>query len=74
MKNFIASSRKGSIKADVLFDDGGHNMKDWFEEGHEHGILIDTTYNKDADHRCVRVRDWSEAIQAIDVLAQFDVN
>lgn len=67
--NLIIISNKKLLKADVLIDDGVHNL----EGGDYHKILIDAPYNRNYDaesNGMVRVYDWNDIEREVNKLAE----
>lgn len=63
----VVTSRKQLLKADVLIDDGPHNL----EGGDFIKILMDAPHNRKYDERAhgmTRVYSWEEIIKLIDAL------
>lgn len=60
----IITSKKQLLKADILIDDGFHNLVG----GDYYKILVDAPYNRDFDERSegmVRVFNWEEIEKAV---------
>ena len=60
----IITKKKQLIKADILIDDGFHNLVG----GDYHKILVDAPYNRDFDERSegmIRVYNWDEIEKAV---------
>ena len=60
----IITRHKQMLSADVLIDDGPHNL----EGGNYRKILFEANHNRDFDEKsigAVRVRNWSEALAEI---------
>ena len=67
--NVIITTHKQLIKADVLIDDGIHNLIG----GSYAKVLYDTTYNRNVDdeaHGFIRVHNWHEVKEVIDKMAE----
>lgn len=61
----IITSKKQLLKADILIDDGFHNLVG----GEYHKILVDAPYNRDFDEKSegmIRVYNWDEIEDAVD--------
>lgn len=74
MKNFIACSRKDLVTADILIDDGSHNIGDWVQAHKEGAILFDAPWNQwvGETHNGVLVRrafDWPHIIHTVEEIA-----
>lgn len=67
----IITSRKQLLKADVLIDDGFHNLVG----GDYHKILVDAPYNREFDEKSegmLRVFNWDEIEKAVnDIYKKF---
>lgn len=71
MKNFIACSRKSLITADMIIDDGPHNIYDWVGARKEGAILFDAPWNQHVGHRennilVDRALDWHDVLDSVE--------
>lgn len=65
----IITSKKQLLKADILIDDGFHNLTG----GDYHKILVDAPYNRDFDEcseGMIRVYNWDEIEKAVEDYAE----
>ena len=63
-QNVIITSRKQLLKADIMIDDGIHNL----EGGDYHKILVTAPYNRKYDAKAnnmVRCNNWKEIEEAV---------
>jgi 5'(3')-deoxyribonucleotidase len=60
--DLVFSHDKTLIKADMLIDDGLHNVKGW-----EHALLVDAPYNHE-DTTATRVYNWATIPLAVEVI------
>lgn len=66
LDNFIAIQRKDLLAADVLIDDGPHNIEAWVKSGRE-CIIFDAPWNqgiKESDF-VYRAKNWDEVLARI---------
>jgi 5'-nucleotidase len=71
VKNFMAVSRKGVVKADAILDDGEHNIQDFIDAGGRFPILFDAPWNRIKLRekwagQISRVTGWKEALRAVE--------
>jgi 5'(3')-deoxyribonucleotidase len=73
VENIIFCNNKGLIKADILIDDGGHNLVA-FKETNPHGIPIvfDAPWNRDLQCKAIRVYDWLDIKENIKELLHWE--
>lgn len=77
LNNFIAIQRKDLLDADVLLDDGLHNISQWVKMDNRIGVVFDNPWNKcDKDitqfgsgSKLRRVKHWNEFLKLIDELS-----
>lgn len=73
MDNFIACARKGFIDADILIDDGPHNIEAWLKAGKSGAVLLDAPWNQSFQpaaarepNRFTRVKNWDEIVAYVE--------
>lgn len=65
LNNFICTSKKHMLKADVLIDDASHYLKAWREAGNVQGVIMDARWNRDLDI-FPRARNWQDILDIVE--------
>lgn len=66
LENFITMKRKDLVDADILIDDGEHNLDAFSSKDPDHhwAIAFDRPWNRKAG-TCYRANDWNEVIERV---------
>lgn len=72
MKNFIACSRKETIDADMIIDDGLHNIDAWLNAGKGNAVIFDRAWNRPYPRPATRVADWADLMQLFESWHQME--
>lgn len=79
LANFVAAKRKSLIDADVLVDDGDHNIVDWLRHTGGCALVWDARWNRSPEvkvleltspGRLKRVFSWDDVVRCIRMLDQ----
>jgi len=70
LQNFISAKRKSLVEADVLVDDGDHNIIEWYRDRPNSRALVwDAPWNREvkstSDGRVIRVYSWKDVLRYI---------
>lgn len=71
MKNFICTSRKDLLTADILIDDAAHFLDAWRAAGNDRAIIMHAKWNKDVKH-FPRALNWGQVLNIINFWEAFD--